>query len=415
MSINKIYTYLLLILFSITITYFLGDKGKNLLLIGGISLSPLMLIMAKPQTDRVFVLFTLYLALLAVSNYLHIENFRIESFVYTVCLILSFLFLRSSLGQGTIRLSIMIKFLKWIIYAYAIVLIAQQLCVLIGVKPINTYMIYENRWKLPSLSPEPSHLVIFVFFFMYTYLELREIILGRTYTLRDLTKEKWLCLSYFWLMLTTVSTTGFILAFMIFLKFLNKKNILAFSVLFGFASLAFVLLATGIESFDRIPTFLNAIVTLDFKTIDTADHSAAYRVVPFFTLIDNLSLTDLSAWIGHGMDAGKKMSQSYMVYNGAYIDSSYIDNDVNVGGTFASILDFGLIPFFVLCAAVYCTQSHVKDKKLIIIWIVFVFTQGINIQMFWLSLTLILTIDYFGQRYRLRRGIQIQRNLHTMQ
>lgn len=394
----KRYAILLLIAMSISIYYFLGQGSKNLLLIVVMSAAPFMCALEKKRFDKTDYFFIIFLIFLLIVNLLHFEAFRISSYVYTCGFVFSFIFLKRFICLDIWKLDWCIKLIKNIIYAYFIVLILQQLCILVGIPPINQWGVYEgNAWKLCSLAPEPSHMVRFVFFFMYSYVELREIQMHRSYNFFDIKNEKKIWFAYFWLMTTCFSATGFLLVLVIFAKFISKRKLAEYLIVGIVCLFILAILFSESGAFIRTVNFLKALSTLNFYTIDLIDHSAAFRIVPFFTFFDQVDVFSLNFWFGQGMDVGKKMCQHYM-WNFGVGEKSYLLGDVPVGGMMAFIIDSGIITFSFLVAAIYRILAKVKDKTLVLLWLILSLVEGINMQMFWSSLTMMMLISYFSHK-----------------
>ena len=94
------------------------------------------------------------------------------------------------------------------------------------------------------------------------------------------------------------------------------------------------------------------------------------------------------------MGAGKQICQEYMAYYSG--DGSYITTDVPVGGTMASFINFGIIPFIPFVVAIYKMFKVISNKLLKTIWTIFALIIGINMQMFWFTLILMLFISYYS-------------------
>lgn len=398
MLLKKI-SYLVFIAFAVTITYFMGDGGKNILLIGVISITPFLLLFTKGRFDRLDFTFLLFIIVLFFVYMMHPNSFRPMSYLYTLCFVTSFLFLRKSINIGYFDLDTVIKVIRNLIYAYCIVLLIQQGCVLFGVPVINQGVSYiDQPWKLCSLSPEPSHLVRFVFFLMYAFIELREVQMNNYYTKYSAKVDRCVWLCFFWIMTTCVSTTGFVLLFLIFSKFINKRTLLKFSVL---GVIVFFLLSIALssnETFGRIPKLVGALFTFDFDVINEIDHSAADRFLSFFMLFDHFDIFSEAFWIGEGMDVGKHIGQELMVASSN--DISYIETDQNVGGIVGFFIDAGILPFSLLIAGLQMFFKFIKNKLLVAIWYFFAFFSGINMQMFWLSLILLYMVYYFSNEHK---------------
>lgn len=383
---NKYLTGLFLCL-NITISYFILDNQTNGLIVLMLGTSPLFLIMQKRNYDNVDVKMILLLVLMFLFA-LGKPGFRIVSYLYSVCFVCSFLCLREGFKNELFSLQQMQTILRNLLYAYCFVLILQQLCVIVGIKPINqTFGFADNQWKLPALAQEPSHMAIFVFFFMYGYILITETINGKRYDLEDAKQEKWVWFSYFWLMLTCQSTSAVFYCGLIFLRFIKKQSIL--KIFFGgiVALFAVLLLLRNTEAFQRAYFFSEAILTLDIETLDSVDHSAAYRFFPLFYFKQNFNIFDAAFWFGHGLDFGKNQLNMYALEISG--DGTY-NGEVNMGGFIGYILDYGMICFCILCATIKRIIKGMNEPWLVFFYVWLNLFIGFNMQLFWSS-TLLLT------------------------
>lgn len=381
---------------SVTFPFFLGAGDKNLFLVAVMSVSPFLFFMERRQLDVIDFWFILMLFLMLGVCLMHFDSFRPLSFLYTVGFVFSFLFLRSMILHERLTSTFFITILRYLIYVYGIVLIFQQLCVLVGMDPIfGRGVSIENKWKLPSLTPEPSHLARFDFFVMYAYLILREKEDGRMYTLDDAKNEKMLWFLYFWTMLTCVSTTAYLFVFLIFVRYIKfsvktlVKYLLAFVVV---GSFLFYLFA-DLEAFQRVFNIIPVLFSLSPEEINVVDHSAAHRIVPIFVLFNWINPYESSFWLGNGMDYGLSMNQSFMYESSG--DSTYAQGDANVGGVTNAFVDFGMITMSILIFSLLKLFKDVPDKFFVWMWFFVNIFSAINTQFFWFSMLLVYATSAF--------------------
>lgn len=396
----KLYTQYINLLFfvlAVTIALFIGNGGKNYLLLSVVALSPFFIFMRRIKMDKAAFAFVIFLVCLALSSLFNLNRFRASSFFYTFFLVTSFLVLRDAILKDFFKIEVLTKRIRMLIYAYFVVLVLQQLCVLLHVPVINQMASFENPWKLSSLALEPSHLPRFLFFLMYAYLSLRTLLLGRAYQTKDFKKDGLVWVSYFWCMLSCVSTTALLFVFLIFLqgRRAGVKKIIMFScsgVLLAI-SVSFLVDSALLE---RTIEFLKALSTMSVSQINAVDHSAAYRFAPVFAFVDNVNPTNIHFWIGYGLDYGREYCQKYM-YNLSG-DVAYMGG-VNIGGMSAFVIDYGLIFIVTLGKAVFETIKDCKDKIILVVWIVSSLLESINMQMFWFSLILLVCVGYYTKKY----------------
>lgn len=390
----KKYSILLFLSLNITISYLVLGNETNGLLVSMLALSPIVMLFSKKNygpTDKAMIVLVVLMFLFGYFK----PGFRLISFIYSLCFVTSFICLRDSFLKGYWPLQKMQRILRYIIYAYAIVLVLQQLCILAGVTPINQLFGFSNKWKLPSLAQEPSHMAIFVFFFMYSYMLISERLFGRKYCLKDAKDEKYVWASYFWCMLSCQSTSALFYCFLPFLRFFSLKNILKYSVIMVVAATGLVSILSDTPAFHRVELFTEAFLTLDINKIDVADHSAAYRMFPLFNFLENFDILDLDLWTGHGLDFGKKTFNAFALW--VSDDVSY-DGEINIGGFFGYILDYGLLCFLMLCYAIKKSIGRLEEPWLVVFYICLNMFIGFNMQLFWSSTVLLTYLSIYKNK-----------------
>lgn len=394
--INK-YILLLFLSLNITISYFVLWNETNGLLVSMIGLAPVILLCCKRRITEVDILLFIVLMFMFIFAFTKM-SFRPISYLYSLCFVSAYLCLRDSFLQNKFPMSKMQKILRKILYAYAIVLLIQQLCVIVGIKPLNQLFGFENKWKLPSLAQEPSHMAIFVFFFMYSYMLISEKLLGHKYRLSDAKKEKWVWIAYFWCMLTCQSTSAIMYCGLMFLRFLKPRTILKSGIGLVIAIVPIYLFLRETPAFQRVVLFSEAFFTLDINKINVADHSAAYRFFPLFYLLNHLDVFNSEFWFGHGLDFGKETLNEYALY--VSNDVAY-DGNINIGGFFGYILDYGMLCFLTLCLAIKKAIRGVGDFWLVIFYIWLNLFVGFNMQLFWSSTTLLTYISIYNKKKKI--------------
>lgn len=385
MTLKKYILYLFLSL-NVTISYFILGNDTNALLLCMIGLSPMILLTVKRSLDNVDILMFSLLLLMFICGYAK-SSFRIVSYLYGFCFVCSYICLKDAFLKGNFSLARMHRIIRNLVYAYAIVLLIQQLCVIGGIQPINQYFGFADKWKLPALAQEPSHMAIFMFFFMYSYMLISEKIMGHRYCMADAKKEKWVWIAYFWCMLTSQSTSAIMYCGLLFLRYFKLKTIVKYVGIGFFVILILTLVLKNSEASQRVVLFSEALFTFDISKIDEADHSAAYRFFPLFYLVEHIDIFSVDFWFGHGLDFGKETLNAYAQY---ISDDGTYDGHVNMGGFFGYILDYGMLCFIILCIAVKKAIQGIHDIWLIVFYIWLNLFIGFNMQLFWSS-TILMT------------------------
>lgn len=378
----------ILLALAIAPAFALGLGNRNLLLIGVMLISPIVLITAKSFriSDIWIVLFILSIILSPLVN--HPESMRWSTVMYTILFCSTFIAYNRLLYHDSFSLQNYIDLLKYIIYAYFIVLLIQQLSVLLGL-PIFNVSNYDptEPWKLNSLAPEPSHSARIVAVLMYSYITIKELVLQRKYNFKlDIQEDRFIWLSFLWTMLTMGSGTAFLFIGIVFLKFTRVKSLIPIMFLVGIVFI--VVNIMGNDAMDRTYKFLMATLTFDIPTIMKADHSASMRVVPLIILFDMIDLTTFDTWFGHGIDSVSTFL-SRMIYG--------LPEGASGGGLLMLLHEYGFLSF--LLFVIFSISSTIKkgDYSSMIFWFMLVFMNALNTQIVWLTIILLFTNKYFEQ------------------
>ena len=272
----------------------LGQGNRNLFLIGVMSLSPI-LILRHFELDKRDIWLLFFLAtIIIIPNIVHPETMRWSTVLYSTMFGLTFISYKKLLRQKQFSRVQYIHILRLLIYAYFIVLLIQQFCVLTGL-PVFNVSNYDptNRWKLNALAGEPSHSARIVALLMYSYITLKEYILSQKYNLKkEIKKDKFVWLAFLWTMITMGSGTAFLFMAIIFFKFVRFKNIIPIFLI----GIAFAIVFNNMENPILLRTIktLIASITLDEATIMDADHSASLRIVPMIVIIKMIDLSSIN-------------------------------------------------------------------------------------------------------------------------
>ena len=380
--------YVILISLAVSPAFALGAGNRNLMLIGLMAISPLILI-RYGKLYRFNTWLLVFMASIILIPFINQpESMRWTTVLYSIMFCLTFLAYSELLRKGVFTPINYLKLLKYLILAYFIVLLIQQFCVLLGL-PIFNISNYDGGkpWKLNSLSAEPSHSARIVALLMYSYVVIKELLLNRTYNLKkDLKHDKWVWFAFIWTMITMGSGTAFLFLPLVLLKFLKAKNILPLALI----SVAVFALMTilGVDAFERTFKVINATITFDIETILRADHSAAIRIVPFLVLIPMLNITTVNGLLGHGID-----------YVGTFL-SDYIygiEKGASGGGLLQMWMEYGFIVFIIYLIFTLKSTFNKNDFISLIFWFLLVFLYNINSQIIWLCIVLLFTNKQFAK------------------
>jgi len=394
---NRKYTLFFLnaIIISMAISpaFALGSDSRNLLLIGFMFLSPIIILRYFEFDKKDLWLLVFLVSIVIFSPLNHPETIRWSTVLYTLMFGFTFIAYKQLLRQNKFSLINYINILRILIYSYFIVLLIQQFCVLIGL-PIFNVSNYnpEQPWKLNSLSSEPSHSARIVALLMYCYITVKESVVNRKYNFKFHFKEdKFVWIGFVWTMLTMTSGTAFLFLAVFLLKFVRFKNLLTV-----FISLGGIIIALNYFEFpaaERTYKTVMATLTFDKDAIIVADHSASIRIIPFLILAGMVSLNSWDGWFGHGVDHVSTFLSDYM---------PSVPQGITGGGFLQIWMEYGFISLAMFFIFSLFSSYRKGDFFSMFFWFMLVFLNGVNSQIVWLCLILLFTNKYFITRGRIK-------------
>lgn len=368
----------------------LGDGNRNLLLIGAMGVSPYFFIrypIVIPKVD--ICLGSICLLMIIFPLLFHSETMRWSTVLYSCMFCIYFMAFARVLYSNDYEFSEFSELLKGLIYAYCIVLVIQQFCVLTGL-PIFNVSNYSplEPWKLNSLTAEPSHSGRIISILMLFYILCQERILHVNYVLKErFNEDRWVWLAYLWTVLTMGSATAFIFFFIIILKLVPnlKRSKTIFLIMF----IGCILFELGHQNknVSRAVDFTQAVLTLDERQVIKADGSGAHRIVSSFRGAKFISIDKFYDWVGYGVDADQTLVSNFQ----AGLDGS--------AGMFQIWVNFGLIVCILWWIFSFQTIYNSSFPIVsILIWLLTVLiVGGINNQILWLVLLVTYTYKSIGK------------------
>ncbi|MDB9783213.1 hypothetical protein OAB88_08955 [Winogradskyella sp.] len=382
---------------AISPAFALGEGNRNLFLIGVMGLSPI-LILKYFEFDKKDIWLLVFLVSIVIFPYLvHPETMRWSTVLYTMMFGFTFIAYKQLLRQKHLSITHYINVLRLLIYAYFIVLLIQQFCVLTGLTVFNVSNYDPTKpWKLNTLAGEPSHSARIVAVLMYSYITVKELITNRKYNFKfDINKDKWVWIAFIWTMFTMGSGTAFLFITIILLKFVRFKNLIPIFILAG--GLIIVINYLEITAAERSYKTIIATLTLDQATILEADHSASIRILPFLILVKMVSLNSLDGWFGHGVDHVSTFLSDFI---------PGVNEGLSGGGFFQIWMEYGFISVFLFFIFSFFSSYRKGDFFSIFFWFMLVFLYGVNNQIVWLCLILLFTNKYFFKRTSTKNKLQ---------
>lgn len=302
---------------------------------------------------------------------------RMSTFYYSALFLLTFTLYYNLVHINKIfEIEQFIKLIKIVIYAYAIVLILQQLFFIVGLRymPLINLMNqpYYRLFRLNSLAIEPSHAGRLLAVYFYAYLKLNEYQNGKAPLIKELwNKDKKFIVAFLYTMIGIGSGTAFVALGILSLYFLRRQY--ALTVVCTAIVIYMLIPIIDFEPLNRVVNIFNATLTGDTELVTQTDNSAAARVNIILNTINNLDISKSSTWFGQGIDATK-----------------YIDNAV-----VSAITDYGLISYISKLILFFtCCFTSLFSLEIVMFILLFSFNIG-NIAYGWATLMIFSTIKYF--------------------
>lgn len=372
---------ILLVLF-LTQIVFIEGYTISYVKVGVMALCPILMFFYRIPITKAMILGVVYYVYIVLTASFHPDTFRASTLIYLLLFLLMYVLFYSLVHTGAFTLQYFIKVVKYLIFAYAICLVLQQICFLFGIRFFP--LINLNRQfflginKLPSLAIEPSHSARILGVLFYAYLKCNEYLAGAKLSIFSVfsPKHRWVTIAFLWTMLTMGSGTAFICLGVISLYFMK-----GFQFLYAipiFVGIYFILNFFEVQQFQRAIIAAQATMTGDAREVAEADGSASARIAPMLNTL-NMDFTELKSWVGEGCDTSLKYRHTANRYMG----------EINDYGLIAYIL--GL--FFVFTCAI---------NPLSLGTIMFFFGIGggtAHIPYSWGLLMLMTCVCYFSETY----------------
>ena len=197
--------------------------------IGFMGICPLIFFAKKPIITNALIFGALYWMACYLLSLLKGEM-RFSTLGFLGMYLIMYINFYSFIIKGTFTLDYFTKILQYLIIAYGVTLIGQQLCVLVGLRNMPLLNLQNQFFlsitKLPALTLEPSHSARILTFAMLGYLRCMEIKTGKKLTVQEwFDKEhRTVTFLFLWSMLMMGSGTAFAGMGVLGLYFITKKT-----------------------------------------------------------------------------------------------------------------------------------------------------------------------------------------------
>ena len=276
-------------------------SGFSPVKIAFMGICPLIFIAKKPIITKALILAALYWMVCYLLSLLKGEM-RFSTLGFLGMYLILYINFYSFVVKGTFTLDYFTKILQYLIIAYGITLIGQQLCVLVGLRNMPLFNLQNQSFlsitKLPALTLEPSHSARILTFAMLGYMRCIEIKTGKKLTVQEWFDKEHRTVTYLflWSMLMMGSGTAFIGLGILGLYFITKKT--AIYMIPALVGLFIIGQSLELKQMDRVVTLAASATTGDAKEMQQADGSGATRLIPVVNAFTKTDLTELETWIG---------------------------------------------------------------------------------------------------------------------
>lgn len=377
-------------------TIYLVTMCTQFVAIEGYGISPLkvalmgfavVLLLAKvPYMTKATLWCSIYMAVVLLCSYMQ-DYVRFSTLGYLGMFLITYIvFYNLVYKKHVFSLMYFIQLLRFIILAYFFCLLAQQACVLIGIRNMPFINLYNQYFlsitKLPVWNIEPSHTARMLGVFYYAYLRCCEIVEGQRLSLKRIFDpfHRRITIGYLYVMTTMGSGTAFIVLMIQALYFVQAKRL--WYVVPVFFILYFVLPLLNIQQFDRAVNVINATMTLDADVVKETDGSASARIVPWLNTL-NMDLTAKETWFGTGTKSKEEGEQFYR----------------QMKSKIGNIDSYGLISY--ILAWILMLSCCFRFPSFEIIMVLAGVGGGVmNIAYAWGMLMVFTTIRYFQTKYK---------------
>lgn len=280
------------------------------------------------------------------------------------------------------------KIIRYIIYAYAVVLLIQQLCTFLDIYvPLQSQIHVSGLpYKLNSLSAEPSHTTVILSTAMYFFSQTKAKTEKNKSFFKELKEDKWVWLSFFYIIFTTLNTSAFIYGPLCLFPYINKKNIiLIFGLLMIILSMTCLTIFENISHKDRISNIVTATLSLDENKIIEADSSASFRIVPTIRGAKLIDPSDIRIISGYGVDADQTDTAPRPADR----------KNKGFAGIFSMWHNYGALCALSFWSFIFIITVIKKEWQSIIIFLLAIFLSAeYNVQLIWQLLAFALVFKY---------------------
>ena len=180
------------------------------------AVTPFLLLMMSPNVSKATIFGLLFWFVTVAMSVVQFGTSRMSTFYYTALFLIMFnLYYNLVYINRVFSLNDFLKIVKFVIWAYAVCLVLQQVCYIVGLKymPVINLMNqpYYELFRLNSLAVEPSHAARLLTVYFYAFLKLLEYKQGSAPSISYLWQEhRWTIVAFLYTMVGIGSGTAFV-------------------------------------------------------------------------------------------------------------------------------------------------------------------------------------------------------------
>lgn len=367
-----------LVMLCVNLSWTQGFDNRNLLLPVVMCCSPLVLLMPgarvlMPRLD----LTVLGLCVCATLSPLlfHPDTFRWGALLFLYANCFYFAMLMRLVKMSDLRAGDCLRFVRWMVYAFTVVLLVQQLCVLAGWPIFNRSHVYDELpWKLNSLATEAAHISYTLGVLMCLYGMAERHADPDTGLWTSMKKSPWLWAGFLWCCVSTINSSALMFIPLAFVPYMTRRNlpwvagalVLILGVMF--------LVPTGKNSpAHRVKSILT-VNAIDRDSLIKADPSIAHRTIPTYDGAKAICHSGIEAVTGHGVDSDLRDFERVL---GAAVREA-------TAGAFKLWYNNGILAEAFLLALIFQTVFEArKPAAWLLTLLAILMTQQYNFQLFW--------------------------------
>jgi hypothetical protein len=382
----------ILVSYAVVVSLFVDAGLRNYLVLfaamtGGILFYPLRLTL-YPQAFLAFALFSIMTMLSLFQD----GAAGLLSVGLTFVYALGYFAIASLLDRVKDKRAFLMKVMRGVIYAFAMLSIIQMVTSLAGL-PVPNQIGGSSFWRHNSLAYEPSQLGRIVGISMLCYLMLSRLP-GEPVRTRERQK---LLVAFLAAMLLSGSALAAIAIPLVY----GLSRSLSWFLLIVMVSVLIwpTALLIDFEPLQRSVLLISKLGSLDVDQILAADHSGGVRVAPLLIYLRDVSIAEPGFWFGYGFGGIEHLFQGQI--------SGVGDDNSGAGFLPGFVVVYGVLAFAFFAWIFALRQVNRTTLPLIAFWAIFMTSSALNTQVFWYGL-IVIQIAWAASRDVVRSSASVK-------